>query len=501
MMKHVSGKLERRILDSASVFFYREQNSQIEILLAKRKPNLRAFPGLWSGIGGKVSSADKNFVGLEPSALTLDALKACAFREVLEEIGLVLIRPQLKQVPPAEEITLQSLEYSREEYDWSGLLPAGFKQTPEFTIVNPIFKTQYFLYKLNNGITFKFPEDHKEFDEWAWKKPQEWIDGFENQQIRIPPPVLSLLRTFIPDKTAQEAAILSELRNTKPIGLQTPIEIHPGVYVIPLKSKTILPATTTNCFIIGDSEHRYIIDPGSHLEEEHKRLNQVIAELTGKNSLQGILLTHHHRDHWQGIPALINEYNIPIMAHQKTKALLEDATSEFNVDTILKDGQVLDLGFDGKERPWKLEVLFTGGHSQDHVVYLDQRFDALLAGDLVAGVGTVLVENMSEYLTSLDRLIEKKIGMVLPGHGTVHYEGEKLLRRYEEHRLQRLNLILEAFTKHENVATVDELTEHAYSDVDKEYHDVAKMQVQTYLKYLEEKKEVVKEENKFKKID
>ena len=489
MMKHVSGKLERRILDSASVFFYRENNSKIEIFLARRNPQLRSFPGLWSGIGGKVSSDDKKFVGQDSTGLTMDVLKACAFREVIEEIGLILVHPQVKQIEPAED------------YDWNGLIPAGFKQTPEFTIVNPIFKTQYFLYKLNNGISFNLSEHHKEFVEWAWKTPIEWIEAFENQQIRIPPPVLSLLRTFIPDKTPQEAAALSEERNNKPIGLQTPIEIHPGVYVIPIKSQTILPATTTNCFIIGDTEHRYIIDPGSHLEEENNRLLQTIDGLTDGKGLKGILLTHHHRDHWQSISYLQKTLQVPVLAHQKTKELLTSATTEFTVDKTLQDGDVLNLGFDTKKRPWKLEVLFTGGHSKDHVAYLDQRFNALIAGDMVAGIGTVLVEDMGEYLTSLDRLITKNIGVLLPGHGTINYEGEKLLKQYREHRIQRLNLILEAFSKHANVATVEELTEHAYSDVEKEYHDVAKMQVQTYLQYLEEKKQVEKEGNKFRKVN
>lgn len=500
MMKHVSGKLERRFIDSASVFFYRERNSHIEILLAKRKAQLRAFPGLWSGVGGKVSPDDKEFVGIEPNDLSLDALKACAFREVLEEIGLVLVKPQIKQGPPAEEIRLQSLEYSRDDYDWSGLLPAGFKQTPEFTIVNPIFKTQYFLYKLNNGITFTPPKEHKEFDAWTWKTPQEWIDEFENQEVRIPPPVLSLLRTFIPDKSVQEAAALSEERNNKPIGLQTQIEMHPGIYGIPIKSQTILPATTTNCFIVGDNEHRYLIDPGSQLEEESKRLLQVLNELTDKEGLQGILLTHHHHDHWQGIPYLQKDLNVPVIAHQKTKDLLDPTTTGFKIEKTIRDGDIFDLGFDVKQRPWKLEVLFTGGHSKDHIVFLDHRFNALIAGDMVAGVGTVLVEDMGEYLHSLDRLIEKNIGMILPGHGGTHYDGEKLLKQYKEHRLARLNLILEAFAKHNNAATINELTEHAYSDVDKAYHNVAKMQVQTYLRYLEEKKEVIKEENKFKKV-
>ena len=497
-MKHVSGQLEKRILDSASVFFYRESTNQdIELLLAKRKPHLRAFPNLWSGIGGKVSKVDKEFVG-ESDGVSINVLKSCALREVLEETGLYLLANNLKQGEPAEEVKLQDLSYSKNDYDWNGLIPAGLKVTPEFTITHPIFKTQYFLYKLSTEVKLEINPNHKEFDSFAWKKPEEWVEEFENQQIRIPPPVLSLVRTFIPHKTPLEAAKLSEAKNLKPVGLQTEIEVHPGVYGIPMKSHTILPATTTNCAIIGDANHRYIVDPGSYLEDENKRLLQVIDELVSKESLKGILLTHHHKDHWEGIPYLQKELNVPIFAHEKTKQILNDQNVDLQVEKTLTNNVILDLGADVKNREWKLEVLFTGGHSRDHIVFLDKRFNALLAGDLVAGVGTVLVENMSEYLDSLDMLLTKNIGVILPGHGGMHYDGHKLLSKYKSHRLERLNLILEAFIKYSNQATIEELTEQAYSDVDKQYHEFAKMQVQTYMKYLEEKGEVEKENNKFR---
>lgn len=508
MMKHVSANLKRRVLDSSSVFFYHQRNSQldgrnsqldgIEIFLARRQPYLKSFPGLWAGIGGKVTSDDKKFVGIEPTALSLDALKACAFREVAEEAGLILLSPKLEQLSPQIETSLQILHHAKDEYDWSGLVPAGLKETPEFTISNPIFKAQYFLYKLPNEIDIPITKDHKEFDVGAWKTPKEWIEEFENQTIRIPPPVISFLRTFLPNKTPLEAAKLGEERNSKPIGLQTPVEIHPDIFVIPVLSQTILPATTTNCFLLGDKEHRYIVDPGSHLESENKRLVQVIKELNDSGTIQGILLTHHHRDHWQGVPYLKQELQIPVLAHEKTKELLKDS---LQIDRVLHDKEILDLGFDTKQREWKLEVIYTSGHSKDHITFLDKRFNALFAGDMVAGVGTVLVEDMGEYLAGLDLLLGKKIGMILPGHGIMNFEGQKLLEHYKTHRLERLKLIEAAFEKYGNKASISELTEIAYSDVDKEYHEAAKRQVATYLKYLEEKKEVIKEEDKYRKIN
>ena len=261
-----------------------------------------------------------------------------------------------------------------------------------------------------------------------------------------------------------------------------------------------MPATTTNCLLLGDQEHRYLVDPGSHLEDEKRRILQVVKEISGKYGLRGILLTHHHRDHWQSVSYLQKELNVPVFAHEKTKRLLTEANADFTIDRLIQDQSNLDLGFDSLNRDWQLEVLFTGGHSQDHVVFLDKRFNALLAGDMVAGIGTVLVENMGQYLDSLDRLMALNIGTLVPGHGTLQYNGQKLLQQYKNHRLGRLQLILDAFSKYSNKATIDELTEIAYSDVVKEYHEVAKMQVQTYLRYLEEKNEVIQEGNKFIKV-
>ena len=507
MMKHVGSTIERKVIDSSSVFFYREKKSltnskgSYEILLGKRRENLSAFPDLWSGIGGKVSKVDFNYLKNHSENKNIDLLKICAVREVIEEAGLILLTKGIKQISPAKKIDLEELNYGVDDYNWNNIIPAGLKETPEFTLVNPIFKTQYFLYKVSQELNLEITEDNEEFAAIAWKTPQEWIDGFENQEVKIPPPVIGLLRFFLPNTTPQEAAQLSEQQNTKPIGLQTRVEMHPGIFVVPLKSQTIPPATTTNCFILGDAEHRYIVDPGSHLKDEKKRIVQVVTELAEKNSLQGILLTHHHKDHWQSVGYVQKELAVPVLAHHKSKQLVEQAGADFIIDKTLQHGNVIDLGKDAKNRPWELEVVFTGGHSQDHIAFLDRRFNALVAGDMVAGIGTVLVENMGEYLKSLDLLIDKKIGIIAPGHGTMHYNGQKILQQYKEHRLQRLQLILDAFSKYGNKATIAELTELAYNDVVKEYHQVAKLQVQTYLRYLEEKKEVIQEGEKFRKVN
>ena len=141
MMKHVGSTITKKIFESSSVFFYRENqntispNGSIELLLAKRKENLRAFPGLWSGIGGKISSSDKTFLETNSDNENISLLKICAIREVMEEIGLTLLRDGVKQTQPTGSSDLNMLKYAVDQYDWNNLKLAGLKETPEFTLV------------------------------------------------------------------------------------------------------------------------------------------------------------------------------------------------------------------------------------------------------------------------------------------------------------------------------------------------------------------------------
>ena len=104
---------------------------------------------------------------------------------------------------------------------------------------------------------------------------------------------------------------------------------------------------------------------------------------------------------------------------------------------------------------------------------------------------------MGQYFRSLDLLLSSNIGSIIPSHGPIHYKGQNLLEQYKKHRLARLDLIISAFATNNNLATVEQLTEHAYKDVVKEYHQYAQMQVKTYLRYLIEENKIEKQKDKY----
>jgi ribonuclease/clavin/mitogillin len=78
------------------------------------------------------------------------------------------------------------------------------------------------------------------------------------------------------------------------------VRFSPGVVLAPLRTPTLPPAVTTNCYIVGH-ERLWVVDPGSPYPDEQQRLLDLLGELqqAGKK-VEGILVTHHHPDHVGG---------------------------------------------------------------------------------------------------------------------------------------------------------------------------------------------------------
>lgn len=96
------------------------------------------------------------------------------------------------------------------------------------------------------------------------------------------------------------------------------MRFSPGIVLAPLRTKTLPPATTTNCSIVG---HRrlWVVDPGSPHPEEQRRLANLLRDLTATGArVEGILVTHHHQDHVGGVTALSRALHLPVRAHPLT---------------------------------------------------------------------------------------------------------------------------------------------------------------------------------------
>lgn len=249
--------------------------------------------------------------------------------------------------------------------------------------------------------------------------------------------------------------------------------------ILPLKTLTLPPATHTNAFLLGEDAF-VVIDPGSSEPEEQQKLRTCIEARTNERGqvFRGVALTHHHMDHIAGLEAILEEYEVPLLAHAET---LKRCKPYPHCEPLV-EGQILALG------AMELEVLFTPGHAPGHVCFWEPASRWLCAGDMVASKGTILVDpaegSMSDYLASLERLRALSPATMVPSHGDAIEDPEKLLTHYIEHRLARERMTLKALGW--TPASVEDLTPQIYPELNRKFYPLARRSVLAHLLKLEE---------------
>ena len=134
----------------------------------------------------------------------------------------------------------------------------------------------------------------------------------------------------------------------------------------------------------------------------------------------------------------------------------------------------------------RLEVLHTPGHAPGHVCLWDAALRAVVVGDMVASVGTILIEpidgDMVAYLAQLERLAALDALLALPAHGEPIHEPSVLFRGYIRHRLLREAKIAAALeSAGPSGATATELVPIAYADTDPALHPIAALSLAAHL--------------------
>ncbi|MGV3279018.1 hydroxyacylglutathione hydrolase [Rickettsiales bacterium LUAb2] len=127
-------------------------------------------------------------------------------------------------------------------------------------------------------------------------------------------------------------------------------------------------------------------------------------------NLQYILVTHHHNDHCQGLATIKSLVNPKIIISESTLARLK---LDIMFDQILNKEQELDLlGFN-------LKVLFTKGHTDDHIVFYETNNKWLFSGDTLfsLGCGRIFEGDKQNLKLSLDKIKQLPAEtLIFPGH-------------------------------------------------------------------------------------
>ncbi len=231
--------------------------------------------------------------------------------------------------------------------------------------------------------------------------------------------------------------------------------------------------TGTNSYIIGAGPEVIVLDPGPDMAVHLETIVATAEKMDARISL--IVITHGHPDHFPGAAKLKEMTGAPVAAYYAAK---------FPHDLSLKDGQHL------RASDSKLIAIFTPGHAYDHLCYYLEEEDALFTGDMILGVGTVIVAppkgNMAQYLRSLN-ILEQDWGhasVIYGGHGPEVNEPASKIREYIKHRQAREKQLVAAMQG--GASTVPEIVAQIYQDVDKRLWPAAARQVLAYLLMLEE---------------
>ncbi|HSJ34641.1 MAG TPA: MBL fold metallo-hydrolase [Acidimicrobiia bacterium] len=220
----------------------------------------------------------------------------------------------------------------------------------------------------------------------------------------------------------------------------------------------------TNTWLLESAGSAVVIDPGP-IDHDHAA---AIAARLDDLTLVGVIVTHTHEDHAPLANPLATELGIPAYGYAPGPA--------FDPDLRLDEGATVEFG------AARLDVLYTPGHSDDHLCFRSDR--VLFTGDHILGGSSVMVERMAPYLRSLERLRPLDLDMLYPGHGEVMDDPGAVIDWYIAHRMQREGEIVDAISA--GAATVGEIVEVVYREVDSSLHPLAARSVRAHLDKLVE---------------
>ncbi len=268
-------------------------------------------------------------------------------------------------------------------------------------------------------------------------------------------------------------------------------QVAPTIQMLPVRTPTLPPATHTNTFLVGTKE-AVVIEPATPYREEQDLMVEWVqgARLKGAEPV-AILATHHHPDHVGGAMALRERLGLPLWAHAMTAQRLDGIVE---VDMLIQDGERIVL--DGPT-PTALSALYTPGHAPGHLCFTDEATNMMIAGDMVASVGTIIVEptdgDMLLYLESLRNMAALEPTALLPAHGEVIRQPQALLSFYIEHRLMRENKVLEALRARGKPSRPRHLVAQAYDDTPKALWPLALQSIEAHLIKLEREGRITKQ--------
>lgn len=413
------------------------------VLLGTRTEQARSWPGTLAFPGGAVDD-DDHLLPLRSGLRGQDAaLRGGALREALEEAGLSrlchgdgtaadddVVSDIFARMARGERL-IEILAGSGLWLDDGPLVDLGAWLTAEGSFV-----VSRYLWPVDEEPRRRPPPTH-ELSDVGMYVPAQCVQGWLEGRVFLPPPIRTQLHRLADlSSQATDDDVVAALMRPPTEPERRRKDVVAGVALLDPKTPTLWPATTTNCVVLGCGDV-ILVDPAAVWDEERAAFDETLDVILEGRAVSGIVLTHHHPDHVGDAARQKARHGCPVYAHALTAAQLDDGL----VDVVIDEGFAFDLGGGGHGPDRRFVAVYTPGHARGHLCLWEPQLRLLVAGDMIAGQGSILIDppegHMATYLASLQRLIALAPRALVPSHGPLLTDAAVRLEQQLAHRRSR----------------------------------------------------------------
>ncbi|CAG5133163.1 unnamed protein product [Candidula unifasciata] len=250
------------------------------------------------------------------------------------------------------------------------------------------------------------------------------------------------------------------------------------------------PATLqgTNTYLVGTGKRRILIDTGDPDVPEY--LDLLKSSLTKHGvDIQEIIVTHWHHDHVGGVDGICRTLGTKYRTSKLMRASTPDLALKETTYNFIQDKHVFTT--EGAT----LRVLYGPGHSEDHIALKLEEDNAVFSGDTILGGSTTIIEDLQQYMKTLNDLLDLQPKVIYPGHGPVIENPVEVIRYYIKHRNDREQQIVQFLSdsRGQGVTAMD-IVKGVYKDVPENVYWMAAQNVTLHLQKLQKDKVAVSED-------
>ncbi len=425
----------------------------------QRQDYLSVFPGYTSFPGGKVDKEDHNHSIKVPNNWKdqmSDIHWTSLDREMKEELNFSLV---------------ENLDLITDIY----LL--GTAITPEF---NPYrFKSFFYVVVLKSQVEFDVDEGETKCSEW--RRPKELFARYNRGEMLAVPPTVQMIRTLAEDINTR-GPLDFKLETIEEYEVPM-IESVKGVKQFLPLSHTFPPANRTNCFLVGESPKRFLVDPSPRDHDEFEKLCRSIDHY----GFDEIFISHHHPDHHEHLEWMIKRYQKRVHLSITTKTFIEKKHGDDYFQgmdlVILKEGDVISETLGSPLRVYEVP-----GHDEGQLALAPDSLNWFFVGDLIQTIGTVVIGgeegDMGKYFSSLERVIALSPKVCFPSHG-IALGGTTKLSKTLKHRKQRevkISLLLN------EGKTEEEILQIVYEGLEDKLIPYARKTIEAHIRKINQEK-------------